>query len=141
MLFEAVENEDLGNRLADRRRREPAGPDVGAIEDDLRGLAEDFGRGLITRGEWLAARAPLEQRLQAAQAAVVEGEATEAVEVVNVDLRKVWPTLHVDRQRALLAAVFNRVEVSRSKRRGGPAPMVDGVGRIDLDRVRVVWQV
>jgi DNA invertase Pin-like site-specific DNA recombinase len=141
MLFEAVENEDLGNRLADRRRREPAGPDLGAIEEDLRGLAEDFGQGRITRGEWLAARAPLEQRLQAAQAAVVEGEATEAVEVVNVDLRKVWPTLHVDRQRALLAAVFNRVEVSPSKRRGGPAPMVDGVGRIDLDRVSVVWRV
>jgi site-specific DNA recombinase len=112
-----------------------------SIEDDLRGLAEDFGHGRITRGEWLPARTPLEQRLQAAQAAVVEAEATEAVEVVDVDLRKVWPTLHVDRQRAFLAAVFTRVEVSPSTRRGGPAPIVEGVGRIDLDRVSVVWRV
>lgn len=77
------------------------------------GASADY-RARPSRGEWLAARAPLEQRLQAAQAGVVEAEATEAVEVVDVDLRTVWPTLHVDRQRAVLAAVFNRVEVSPS---------------------------
>jgi site-specific DNA recombinase len=140
MLFTAVENDKLGERLGTQRRRRSAAPDIGAIEGDLLGLAEDHGAGRISRGEWLAARGPLEQRLQAAQAAVAEGAAAEEVVRVDVDLREVWPTLHVDRQRATLAAVFDRIEIRPSARRGGPAPMVDDVGRIDIGRVSVVWR-
>ena len=81
-------------------------PDVTAIEDDLRSLAEDFGQGRITRGEWLAARGPLEGRLHAAHASIGQhGVST----TVPVNLRSTWPTPPVDRQRAILAAVFEHV--------------------------------
>lgn len=107
-------------------------PDVTAIEDDLRSLAEDFGQGRITRGEWLAARGPLEGRLHAAHASIGQhGVST----TVPVNLRSTWPTLPVDRQRAILAAVFEVVLIHPSKRRGGPAPAVEGIGRLDLDRI------
>ena len=38
------------------------------------------------------------------------------------------------------AAVFDRVLVHPAARKGGPAPMVPGIGRIDLERVDVRWR-
>jgi site-specific DNA recombinase len=140
MLFTAVENDDLGRILGEQRRRRTAAPDLASIEDDLRGLAEDFGQGRISRGEWMAARQPLETRLQAAQAALETGERQRALDIVDVNLRETWPSLDVDRQRAILAAVFEAVLIKPSTRRGGPAPMVDGIGRIDLERVDIRWR-
>lgn len=140
MLFAAVENDELGRILGEQRRRRHAVPDLGAIEDDLRGLAEDFGQGRITRGEWMAARHPLEARLQAAQAALDADARASALASVDVDLRARWPTLDVDRQRAILQAVFDGIYIRPSTRRGGPAPMVEGLGRIELDRVDVRWR-
>jgi hypothetical protein len=69
MLFTAVEDDQLGERVGQRRPLLAALPDVSGIEDDLRALAEDFGQGRITRAEWLAARGPLEARLNAAHEA------------------------------------------------------------------------
>lgn len=140
MLFTAVEDGKLAGPVVEQRRRRAAAPDLATIEDDLRGLAEDFGEGRITRGEWMAARQPLEQRLTAAQAALDDAETGDALEAVDVDLRARWPSLHVDRQRAILQAVFEGIYIRPSKRRGGPAPMVEGVGRVDLDRVDVRWR-
>jgi site-specific DNA recombinase len=159
MLCEAVESGDLAPRVADQRHRQQAAPDLAAIEVDLRGLAEDFGEGRITRAEWMVARGPLENRLKAAQAAVEAAETNSVVQGLSFDLRARWPELDVDRQRAILAAVFEAVLVhpgvgghetfeggqcercaTRPGRRGGPAPMVEGIGRIDLDRVDVRWK-
>jgi site-specific DNA recombinase len=159
MLCEAVESGALAARMADQRHRRHAAPDLASIEADLRGLAEDFGEGRITRAEWMVARGPLENRLKAAQAAVKAAEANRVVEGLSVDLRARWPDLDVDRQRAILTAVFESLLVHpgagehaaigggpcdrcarRPGRRGGPAPMVEGIGRIDLDRVEVRWK-
>jgi hypothetical protein len=133
MLFTAIENDDLGQRIGDRRSRgKDVSPDVAAIEDDLRGLAEDFGHGKISRAEWMAARGPLEDRLRAAHAAVERREADRVVEALDVDLRALWPTLEVDRQRAILAAVFEAILVHPAKRKGGPG--------IEVDRVEPRWR-
>ena len=48
---------------------------VEALRGDLAALAEDHGEGLITRGEWQAARAPLTARLRSAEAALEAAEA------------------------------------------------------------------
>jgi hypothetical protein len=140
MLFTAVEDGRLGKVLAGQRQRRAAAPDLAAIEADLRALAEDHGHGRITRAEWMAARQPLEARLTAAQAAIGHQETARALDVVDVNLRATWPSLDVDPQRAILAAVFEGVYIKPTTRRGGPAPVVAGIGRVDLDRVDVRWR-
>jgi DNA invertase Pin-like site-specific DNA recombinase len=139
-LFAAVEDGRLAELIAEHRARRQAAPDLATIEADLRGLAEDHGTGRITRAEWLAARGPLEARLQAAQAALNRQATGQALEAVDLNLRATWPGLDVDRRRAVLGAVFEGIYIAPSIRRGGPAPMVEGIGRIDLDRIDIRWQ-
>jgi DNA invertase Pin-like site-specific DNA recombinase len=140
-LFTAVENDKLGAIIGEQRARKAAAPDLAAIEADLRALAEDHGHGRISRAEWLAARVPLEERLTAAQAALDADARVSALDAVDVDLRQRWPSLDVDQQRAILAAIFEGIYIKPSTRLGGPAPMVEGIGRIDLDRVDIRWRV
>jgi site-specific DNA recombinase len=139
-LFNAVEDDRLGRFIGEQRARKAVAPDLAGIEADLRALAADHGHGRITRAEWMAARQPLEDRLTAAQALVASTEQNAALAVVDVDLRSKWPDLTVDTQRAILGAVFDGIYIRPSTRRGGPAPMVDGIGRIDLDRVDIRWR-
>ncbi len=139
-LFTAVENDRLGQIVGEQRARKATAPDLAAIEADLRALAEDHGHGRISRAEWMAARQPLEERLTAAQALVAATEQRVILAAVDVDLRATWPSLPVDNQRAILAAVFDGIYIKPSTRRGGPAPMVEGIGRIDLDRVDIRWR-
>lgn len=60
---------------------------------------------------------------------------------LTADLRGSWHDLDVDRQREILKMTFNRVVVHPATRRGGPQPMVEGIGRIDVDRVAPDWRV
>jgi DNA invertase Pin-like site-specific DNA recombinase len=159
-LFTAVEDDTLAAIIGEQRARRAAAPDLRSLEADLRALAEDHGHGRISRAEWMAARVPLEERLTAAQALVVATEQSAALAVVDVNLRRKWPNLPVDTQRAILGAVFEAVLIHpargdhqtpegeqcgrcarRPGRRGGPAPTVEGIGRIDLTRVEVRWRV
>ena len=141
MMFAAIDNGELASHARQQRTRREAGPDFGQIEEDLRALAEDLGEGRISRAEWLAARGPLVTRLQAAQ---VEDEARRDAEVsaeLTVDLRSRWESLDVDRQRTILRLVFERIIIHPARQRGGPQPMVEGIGRIDVRRVEPVWRV
>jgi site-specific DNA recombinase len=139
MVFEAIDAGRLTALVADQQARLVAAPDLRTIEDDLRAIAEDFGEGRITRGEWLAARQALERRLAVAQA-TLDSLAVPTTEL-NTDLRDSWHDLDVDRQREILKMIFNRVVVHPATRRGGPQPMVEGIGRIDVDRVAPDWRV
>jgi site-specific DNA recombinase len=139
MVFEAMDAGRLSALVSHQRARLVASPDLQTIEDDLLALAEDFGEGCITRGEWLAARQPLERRLEAAQATLDSLPAPTAE--LTTDLRERWHDLDVDRQRGILKVIFNRVVVHPAKQRGGPQPMVQGIGRIDVDRVAPDWRV
>ena len=100
-------------------------PDVSGIEDDLRALAEDFGQGRITRAEWLAARGPLE-----ADSTPPRGHRGDRPSPVPVNLRESWPTLSVDRQRAILAAVFGAVLIHPSAAAAAPPPWSRGSGAL-----------
>jgi site-specific DNA recombinase len=161
-LFAAVNDGALTRRLAERRARQQrtAREDPAALEAELRDMAADHGAGRITRAEWLAARGPLADRLAAAHAASVADPVVLVLDDGALDdLRARWPDLSVDRQRAILAAAYDRVLIhpatgdhltpegepcgrcaGRPGRRGGPAPMVEDVGRIDIERVEPVWR-
>jgi hypothetical protein len=60
---------------------------------------------------------------------------------LTVSLRERWHDLDVDTQRAILGLVFERVVIHPTKRRGGPAPMVEGIGRLETERIEPVWRV
>lgn len=135
-LFEAVEDGRLDVAASDRTARLETPADLTGLEDDLRALADDFGHGRISRAEWLAARKPLEARIQAAQASTPAGRPS----ALTRDLRGRWDTLDVGVRRLVLRHVFDRVEVGPARQRGGPQPLVPDVGRIDLARVTLRWR-
>jgi site-specific DNA recombinase len=143
MLMEAVDSGRLAKAQSKRRRarRRPSKyEDPAIVEAEMRVLAADVGAGRMTRGEWLEMRGPLEDRLQRALAAAAHDDGP----LAHIDvpgLKESFPGLTVDRQRAVLAAVLERVEILPSSRRGGPAPMVEGLGRIELERVNPIWRV
>ena len=132
LLFVAAEDGSLAKRRAasKRRRPVPVTEDPADIEAEMRQLAVDRGEGLISRAEWLAARRPLEDRLARAQAAAggTEGSAGD----VPTNLRDEWEGLSVDRQRAILGAVFERVIIHPAERKGGPG--------LDPRRIEPVWR-
>jgi DNA invertase Pin-like site-specific DNA recombinase len=139
MIFTAIDNGTLTQQVGRLRRRHDAAPDIDGIEAELAALADDYGAQRITRGEWLKARVGLARRLDDARAAVAAVETGHVVEQLDVELRARWPGLTIDRQRAIIAAVFERIAIRPAKRLG-PPPMVEGIGRIDLDRVDIRWR-
>lgn len=141
LLLAAIDDGELTAVARRQQERLDVAPDLAALEGDLRDLAEDHGAGRISRAEWLAARGPLEARLRAAEDAVSGAARDGAASLLTVDLRERWGSLDPDAQRDVLAIVFERVVIHPSTRRGGPAPLVDGIGRLDLDRVEPVWRV
>lgn len=140
MLLEAIDAGELGRVAGEAQARREAAPDLAAIEDDLRALAADHGAGRISRAEWLAARAPLQARLEAAQVAVDTGPTAAVAAELTADLRERWDGLDVDRQRDILSTAFEAIVIHPSARKGGPAPMVEGIGRLEVDRVDPRWR-
>jgi DNA invertase Pin-like site-specific DNA recombinase len=126
----------LGTRaMAKALRRKPSRAtcdvDLGRIERDLEELAVDFGAGSISRREWLAARKPLEERLARARRTVDANNGTAALAPFRgADVRQTWEKLDVDRQRAVLDALIDRIVIN---------PATKPV--FDPDRVDVVWRV
>lgn len=98
-------------------------------------LARLHGERLIGLSEWLAARAPIEQRLTLAKkrlsklgrVSVLDGHIGNAS-----DLRERWGELTLSRQRAIVAAVLDHVIVGPGRR---------GLNRFDETRLTPVWRV
>lgn len=107
---------------------------VDETERRLDELAEMFAAGEIGRREWVTARAALDARLTE-----LRGEETAAVgrrstlaDVANLrDAETEWDDLPIQRQRAVLEAVVDRVVL-------GPA--VAGRNVFDPARVEIVWR-
>lgn len=128
VIEDAALSEAAGDVLA--AMNTPAG--IGAIEDDLRLLAEDFGNGTITRAEWLAARQPLERRLDEARAALELEQREQSRPTVDVNLRDRWSELDVDTQREILASLIEAVLIHPAEKKGGPG--------IETGRVDIRWR-
>lgn len=110
---------------------------VAHLETDMKALADDYGSGRLTRSEWMAARAPMLARLDAAQRDLRRVQGTGPGALLAGGL-KAWDDAwadaadDVDKRRARLAQVFEAVHID-------PAPR-GSRARINLDRVRVTWR-
>ena len=103
-----------------------------SIEADLENLAEMFGKGELTAGEWNAARGPLQARLAEARRAE-----RQAPRMTDMDwakpglLRASWDGLTIQQQRQAVELFVERVLIGPAKT-GQNAP--------NTDRVSVVWK-
>lgn len=121
---------------------------VASLEAELAELADDRGKGLITRAEWMAAREPLTARLEAAKRDRARREDGEALALVAGGLAqwdRRWRAAErsglVDRQRAMLRALLAGVAIARGV--PGRTRWLDAEGRVqtfDADRVSLEWR-
>lgn len=133
-----LDSPDLAAALAGT----PAAPDVERVRIEveeahaqLAQLAQDYyGERLITRGEFLAARTPLEARLQNAQKQLAKLSHSSALSdyVGDADLlRERWADLPLTGQHAVVAAVLDHLVVHPARR---------GYNRFNPDRFTPVWR-
>jgi DNA invertase Pin-like site-specific DNA recombinase len=102
---------------------------------ELEQLAAAYGERQITWTEFLAARKPIETRIEAAKRTLARQNRTTAVQPyvgASSTLREVWPTLPLSRQRAVVAALLDRAVIRRA---------VPGRTAFDESRVEPVWRV
>lgn len=111
---------------------------VEQIEADtarMKGLAIDWADGVISRDDWLNARARIEPRLVANHAALARLTERDAVSPYvgrGSELRERWATLNLDRQVAVVKAVLDHAIIL-------PAT-TPGRHGLDLDRIEPVWR-
>jgi hypothetical protein len=119
-------------RVKPNNKKNGVDVDLSRIERELEDLAADYGNGAISRREWLAARKPLEERRDRARRDIDHTNGTAALaQFRGTDVRARWEQLDVDRKRAVLDALVDRVTVLPST-----TP-----GRFNPDRVEVEWRV
>jgi site-specific DNA recombinase len=104
---------------------------LATLRDRLDELADSFASGEITRREWLRAREGIEARIADAQRTLRRSSTAAALDLGNEPVRDAWAGLALERQRAALAAVVERVTI-------GPA--VRGRNRFDPERVDMTWR-
>jgi site-specific DNA recombinase len=112
-----------------------AGDALALDQAQLDELARAHGERLITLREWLAARAPIEARIDAAKRRLSRLTHTSAIEPyvgASSALRAVWADLPLNSQRSIVAAILDRAIVR---------PAVPGRTRFDPARVEPVWRV
>ena len=123
----------LGDVVGRRRERTVStGADEAAmIRADLDELAAMVGRGEMTMTEWKAARAPLQDRLRAAEAVAARDDTEAALDRLAGDgarLADRWDDLDVEHRNRIMRLVLDRVEIGPSVSK-----------RLDLDRITPVW--
>jgi hypothetical protein len=133
LRFDSPEFAEALNRRDAPEDDDGAAEEVTAAQGRLAELAEMWAAGEITRAEWMTARRSLEAAVEAAQRRVSRRRPTTALDGVNGPgaLRAAWPELPVSRQRAVLAAVIDRIVVGPARR---------GYNRFDGERVNVIWR-
>ena len=108
---------------------------LAADREQLEELARAYGERQITFPEYLAARKPIEARIDSGRRAVSRLTQTGAIEAYIGDsagLRAAWAHLALTRQRAIVAAVLDRAVVR---------PGVRGRTRFDPERVDPTWRL
>lgn len=128
-------------RLADKTTLpEPevpsGGGELAGLIAEMDELADLRGRGLISLSEWMTARAPLQERLEAAQreAAKTRRPTTTAMSLLGVPggLRAAWGGLDFPARREILGILIDQIVV-------GPATR--GRWTTPEERVQVTWKV
>jgi site-specific DNA recombinase len=109
---------------------------IDAAIERLTSLAQDYGDGLITRGEYLVARQRSEARLRESQARQSTSYGRSALENIPPEqglLKSEWEMWSLERRRAILATVVERVVIAPAAQPGRPT--------FDPDRVQVIWRL
>jgi hypothetical protein len=112
-----------------------AAADLEKDESHLDELARAYGERAITLREYLAARKPIEQRIDAARRRISRERGSSALDgLVGTGpmLRARWTTLPLARQHAIVAAVLDHITV-------GPA--VRGRNTFDPSRLVPLWRI
>lgn len=129
----------LAMTLAGKVRQDAAAAGVqdGLTQDQaqLAELAEVYGQRVISLGEYLAARKPIQTRIDAARRQIGRITQTAALDryVGHAGvLRSAWPDLPITRRHAIVAAILDHAVVS---------PAVHGRNAFDPSRVAPLWRV
>jgi site-specific DNA recombinase len=102
--------------------------------EQLDQLAKAYGEKLVTFPEWLAARAPIEARIDAGQrklSRMSRSAATDPYVGKSEALRATWRDLPLTRQRSIVSALLDRAVIR---------PAVPGRTAFDTERVEPVWR-
>jgi site-specific DNA recombinase len=106
--------------------------DVQALEQRVVQLGLDHDEGLISRAEWLERRTPLVERIDAAhREAAAAADAAPLTQFAGADPANLWVNLDLDQQRAVIAALINKISIAPAKTRGRG---------FDPNRVQVSWR-
>ncbi|NJC85031.1 recombinase family protein [Planosporangium mesophilum] len=101
----------------------------------LEELVAAYAAKQIPMREWLLARAPIEQRIKAAEQRMMSLSGNEALRGLpsnGAALRGSWDGLNLDRQAAIVRAVLDHAVI---------APGVLGARAVDPNRVEPVWRL
>lgn len=131
-ILQAVEHGALGSLLST--------PDTEAIDQlervnrNLEALAKDHGDGEITRGEWEAARAPLQARRKELERRVQVTRVRLGLDGLPDPLRPAWESgaLTLAQQRAIISGITEGIAIVPPTTKGG--------GSRPIDRIRITWK-
>ena len=138
-VLHRLDTPQLADALAGRTQRDAALNALTATvtEDQaqLGELATAYGDKFITMRDWLAAKKPIETRIDTAQRRITRsthGDALRGLPGNGEALRTTWDTLNLTRQAAIVAAVLDHAVI---------APGVAGSRSLDPNRVQPVWRL
>jgi site-specific DNA recombinase len=109
--------------------------EIRADTEQLDDLAKLYANRTITAPEWVTARKGIEQRRDAARRRLSGLSGTRHIDayIGNADaLREQWADLNLDRQRAIVKALVDHVEIM---------PGTRGTRSVVIDRLRPVWRL
>lgn len=98
-------------------------------------LSRLYAQGAISAEEWIPARDLLDASRDTARRELARLSGSSTVEALvgnGAGLRAQWPTLNLDRQRAILRAVLDHVVIK---------PATPGARQVNADRVEPVWRL
>jgi hypothetical protein len=131
-LFSAVED-PAWDRAAERPAGDPARPLLEELARDrglLDRLADKIADELIKPEDGKRQRARIEHRMEETRARLARLDSGRRVAAIPKNLREVWPSLSLDRQRAILGVVIERVVIHPQHRSWV----------FDPSTVRVTWR-
>jgi DNA invertase Pin-like site-specific DNA recombinase len=124
----------LAGKAADDETASALSEQLAADRAQLDELAALFAERAITSREWLAARRPIEERIETIQRRIGRLTRTDILGGLvgnGQDLRRRWDDLNLTRQAAIVAAVLHHAVI-------GPGPRGRG---FDPNRVQPVWRL
>jgi len=137
--FQRLDTPELAAALADVNAEDPEAErwqeEVDQAQSQLDELAAMWAAKEITRGEYMTARGPIEERRTAARKQLAKASRVTVLEgwVGNSEeLREQWASLDMTRQHAIISAVVDHVQVGAARR---------GYNRFDESRLEPRWRL